>query len=77
MRAGFIVMSSAETEEVKYLKQGGESLAYGVDYVYVTEDEVKNGVAASCSFYNHLMNVWEYQYCCVCSHHSSKGDKRT
>lgn len=66
MRAGFLVMSSAETKEVEYLKQGGESLAYGVDYVYLKEDEVKNGIVASCSFYNRMMNVWDYQYYCVC-----------
>ena len=57
-------------KDVEYLKQGGESLAYGVDYVYQSEEDKKKGVAASCSFYNHMMHVWDYKYCGVCCCHS-------
>lgn len=74
MRAGFVVMNCDQSlrlkKDVEYLKQGGESLAYGVDYVYQSEEDKKEGVAASCSFYNHMMHVWDYKYCGVCYCHS-------
>lgn len=72
MRAGFLVVDSNDAEgngfvkKVEYLKQGGEALAYGVDYIYVNSDDAKEGFAGSCSFYNHLMHVWDYQYSLVC-----------
>ena len=74
MRAGFIVMNyDADrrfNERVVYLEQGTESLAYGVDYVYKKGSDVDRleGYVGSCSFYNHLMHVWSYDYhsCSVC-----------
>lgn len=64
MRAGFVVLDYDESRtissKVTYLEQGTESLAYGVDYVSMKEN--CSGCVASCSFYNHLMHVWKYDY---------------
>ena len=71
MRAGFLVVDlddingSGFTKKVEYLKQGGEALAYGVDYIYVDAEDKKEGFVGSCSFYNHLMHVWDYHYSLV------------
>ena len=68
MRAGFIVMDYDEKrafkERVVYLEQGTESLNYGVDYIYKkgADLEKKAGFVGSCSFYNHLMHVWSFDY---------------
>ena len=68
MRAGFIVMDYDEKhalkERVVYLEQGTESLNYGVDYIYKkgADLEKKEGFVGSCSFYNHLMHVWSFDY---------------
>ena len=50
--------------KVRYLEQGTESLAYGVDYINKKGCDLgkREGFVGSCSFYNHLMHVWEYSY---------------
>ena len=36
-----------------------ESLAYGVDWSYSSENESGDSTIASCSFYDHMLHVWE------------------
>ena len=68
MRAGFCVMQYDENRQisakVRYLEQGTESLAYGVDYINKKGCDLgkREGFVGSCSFYNHLMHVWDYSY---------------
>ena len=72
MRAGFIVLDYDDhhqiQQKVTYLEQGTESLPYGVDYVHCEADNSSpSGVVGSCSFYNHLLHVWDYDYSlCFC-----------
>lgn len=68
MRAGFQVLDYDEQHRMNqravYLKQGTESLAYGVDYICKKGCalDAKEGFVGSCSFYNHLMHVWRFSY---------------
>lgn len=79
MRAGFVVMDYNEKREISskvtYLEQGTESLAYGVDYIIKKDSclDSCSGYVGSCSFYNHLMHVWDFDYSsfivCLCTQH--------
>lgn len=68
MRAGFVVLNYDEQHVISlkntYLEQGTESLPYGVDYIYKKGHDINqyDGYVGSCSFYNHLMHVWKYEY---------------
>lgn len=59
MHDGFkVVQLSADSAEVVTTFTGHESLAYGADWSSL-EGPSGNTLAATCSFYDHLMHLWE------------------